>query len=84
VAGGLTFFVPLEGVIDLEKERKRLSKEIEILVKELQKCGKQLKNPAFVARAPEVEVAKIKSRKEEFETKHKALEITLNSLKNRP
>jgi len=80
VTGGLSFYVPLAGVIDLDKERKRLSKEIESLLRELKRCEKQLGNPSFIERAPETEVEKIRRRKQDFETKHKALAGTLDSL----
>ncbi len=81
VAGGLSFYVPLAGIIDLDKESKRLTKEIDRLLKDLKRCESQLGNRSFIERAPEAEVAKIRQRKVDFESKQRVLADTLNSLK---
>lgn len=48
-------YVPLEGVIDLEKEQDRLAKLIGKTGKELEGKRKKLSNPAFLEKAdPEV------------------------------
>ncbi|MDP0490744.1 MAG: valine--tRNA ligase [Verrucomicrobiota bacterium JB023] len=55
VTGLGEFFLPLEGLIDVESEKRRLDKEIEKLEKEVTKCLKKLQNPKFVENAkPEV------------------------------
>ncbi|MFH2203700.1 MAG: valine--tRNA ligase [Elusimicrobiota bacterium] len=82
VVGGLTFYVPLAGVIDLAKERKRLAKEFDALCQELARCEKQLGNPSFVERAPAAEVEKIRCRQQDFASKKISLEGTLASLGN--
>ncbi len=66
VAAGVEIFLPLEGLIDLDEERKRLAKEIEKLDIELKKVQGKLSNPNFVERAPEAVVAKDRARAEEI------------------
>lgn len=53
-----TYFMPLEGIIDLEAERIRLDKSIEKSRKEALKLSKMLANTAFLAKAPKDVIAK--------------------------
>jgi valyl-tRNA synthetase len=49
------FVLPLEGLIDVDAEKKRLEKEIAKVEKEVEKSLKKLQNPKFVENAkPEV------------------------------
>jgi valyl-tRNA synthetase len=50
--GGGELFVPLAGVIDLDRERDRLSREIERLNGLLRQTEQRLSNASFVERAP--------------------------------
>ncbi len=52
VAGNLTLLLPLAGVIDLDQERARLTKEIAKLDGEIGKIEKKLSNQGFIAKAP--------------------------------
>jgi valyl-tRNA synthetase len=56
-----TFVIPLEGLIDLDAERARISKAIEAVSKEAKSLEGRLSNPAFVEKAkPEaVEKARV-------------------------
>lgn len=49
---GVELFLPLEGVIDVEKERVRLAGEIERLDAQFVATEKKLANESFVSRAP--------------------------------
>jgi valyl-tRNA synthetase len=52
---GVDFHVPVAGLIDVEKELQRLTKEEEKLQSELDKLRQRLENPQFVERAkPEI------------------------------
>ncbi|MBI1756815.1 MAG: valine--tRNA ligase [Fimbriimonas ginsengisoli] len=52
---GLDLHLPVEGLVDVEKERARLAREAERLTEELQKLRERLASPMFVDRAkPEV------------------------------
>lgn len=53
VVGGLEIYVPLEGLIDIEKERERLSKDISAYEGRIKAVQSKLNNPDFVTRAPE-------------------------------
>ncbi|MEM1095415.1 MAG: valine--tRNA ligase, partial [Bacteroidota bacterium] len=52
VAGTSEVYIPLEGMIDLNEERKRLSKEIEQKERFLKSIAGKLRNENFVSRAP--------------------------------
>jgi valyl-tRNA synthetase len=56
VAAGMSFFVPLEGVIDLSRECQRLRKEILRAEGDLSKLAVKMENKDFLARAPQAEV----------------------------
>lgn len=60
-------FLPVAGVIDLDRERARLKKEIERLTKDIEKIDAKLGNEQFVANAPEEVIEEQKSRKAEAE-----------------
>jgi valyl-tRNA synthetase len=62
-------YLPLEGLIDVEAERARLTKEIANTELEVKKCEGKLGNASFVDRAPPEVVAQEKARLEEWKTK---------------
>ncbi|MDR1695797.1 MAG: valine--tRNA ligase [Endomicrobium sp.] len=80
VAGGLEIFLPLEGLIDIEKEKARLAKEIALAGQEIERTKSKLSNENFVKRAPEAEVEKIKERLKEAETKIEKINDSLKFL----
>ena len=61
VYAGETFFVPLEGVIDIEAERARLTKAIAAAEKERDGLAGRLGNPSFVERAKPEAVEKARA-----------------------
>ena len=66
VAAGLEILLPLAGLMDLAEEEKRLRKEMEKLVAEIERVEKKLANPQFVDNAPEEVVAKERAKADEF------------------
>lgn len=66
VVGNAEVEVPLEGLIDVEQERKRLNSEIAKLNGEQQGLRKRLANPEFVTKAAPDVVATTKAREEEI------------------
>src|SRR6202012_6076621 len=56
-----TFFLPLEGVIDVEAEKGRLAKAAEAAEKERDSLAARLANPSFVERAKPEAVAKARA-----------------------
>ena len=59
-------FIPLEGVVDLEKERARIKSQIEKGSSELKGKEARLKNKDFLGKAPCEVVEKEKARVEEL------------------
>ncbi len=76
------FFIPVEGLIDIEKEIKRLEKEKQNVSNELNSIEARLKNKQFLEKAPENIVNRTMVRKEELIEKLNKLETTLNTFKN--
>jgi valyl-tRNA synthetase len=68
------------GVIDTDKERDRLQRELKKVDKELGVVEKKLGNPSFVERAPEAVVEKTNRDATELREKRERLEAALSSL----
>ncbi|WP_430782240.1 valine--tRNA ligase [Actinoplanes sp. G11-F43] len=62
VTGGITVDLDTRGAIDVAAERARLEKDQAAAEKEAGQCRAKLGNEAFVGKAPEAVVAKIKDR----------------------
>ena len=77
---GTELFMPLEGVIDLEKERTRLKGELERTVSLAQSARKRLENESFVARAPAEVVEREREKLASVEEQREKLERTLRAL----
>ena len=65
---GVELYIPFEGLVDMEQERKRLEEEKKRLKSEVARCEKMLSNPGFMNKAPqskiEEEQAKLQKYKE--------------------
>ncbi len=62
-------YMPLDGLIDMDAEKKRLDKEIEKVSQEVMRAGKKLANEKFIANAKPEVVEKEKERLLEWESK---------------
>ena len=80
LAGGGEVAVPLEGLIDFEQERARITREREKVAKELRKTEAQLSNPQFVERAPAEKVEELRQRAADFGQRTVALAQMLEAL----
>jgi len=80
LTGNAEIAVPLEGLIDFEKERARLQGQIEKLDVELQRLNGQLSNKNFVEKAPEEKVQALKERADEISQQTLTLNQNLQSL----
>ena len=67
-------------VIDTQKERARLQRDLKKIDKELGAVEKKLENPSFVERAPAAVVAKSKRDAAELREKREQLEVALSRL----
>ena len=81
LTNGAEIAVPLEGLIDFEKERERLQNQINKLEEEGEKLSKQLSNENFVKKAPTEKVEVVRERVAEIEIQTKALNENLENLK---
>jgi valyl-tRNA synthetase len=73
-------WVPLEGLIDIEAERARLTKEKERLEKEIERVGAKLANQGFTANAPEEVIAIEREKLASWNSKLVRLEAGLRDL----
>ena len=62
VIPGATLYLPLEDLVDFEKEKERLLKEKERLTKELARSRGMLSNEKFLSKAPEAKVQEEKEK----------------------
>jgi valyl-tRNA synthetase len=74
VRKGLEVYVPLEGVIDIEKEVDRLTKQMGKVKKELEEKLKKLNNPNFIEKAKREVVEEQIKIKEGLEFELKSLQ----------
>jgi valyl-tRNA synthetase len=80
VGSGLEIYVPLAGLIDVDAEHERLSKELARADQELGGVLRKLENPNFVAKAPPDVVEKDRARVEELKARKAKLQENLDRL----
>ena len=73
-------YLPLEGLIDFEAEKLRLTKEVNKIEKEIEKVQVKLENTNFTERAPIEVLDEQRARLEEWKTKQVQLTDALISL----
>ena len=81
LGNGTEIAVPLEGIIDFEKEVERLEGQINKLSKEHDMLSKQLANENFVSKAPKEKVDAVRERSSEIEVQLKSLNESLSVFK---
>jgi len=81
VLSGAEIFVPLEGLVDVEAELKKLAKEEAKVRKELERVKKRLQNENFLKKAPPEVVEKEKLRTQELEDKLARIRENVSRLK---
>ncbi|MBI5399039.1 valine--tRNA ligase [Candidatus Saganbacteria bacterium] len=80
IVGETQGFVPLKGLIDVEKETARLKKEQDNVVGSLERLKQLLVSPDFLAKAPPEAVAKQKVAQQELEDKLKIVSARMKEL----
>ncbi|MHC1718841.1 MAG: valine--tRNA ligase [Acidaminococcaceae bacterium] len=82
VTKGIEVYLPLKGLIDIEKETQRLNKELDGMTKEIGRIEGKLNNEGFLAKAPAEVVEKEKTKAQEIAVKMQAIQERLTYLKN--
>ncbi len=77
VLGEATILLPLEGLIDLDAERKRLAAALAKAQQELEKVSAKLANADFTSRAPETVLEEHRDRQQSFAEEQKRLGAAL-------
>lgn len=80
VSGGVEVYLPLAGMVDLERERARLAKELERLGGEMARAEKLLANESFVAKAPAAVIQKEREKLEGYRERQTRLQMRLEEL----
>ncbi|MBP1947682.1 valine--tRNA ligase [Virgibacillus litoralis] len=80
VVTGAELFLPLEGLIDFDKEIKRLEKELDKWTKEVERVQKKLSNEGFVNKAPQAVVDEEKQKEQDYLEKQAKVKARLNEL----
>ncbi|RLK62967.1 valine--tRNA ligase [Atopobacter sp. AH10] len=81
VLEGADIYIPLQGLINIEDELKRLDKEIERLDKEIARLNKKLGQASFVEKAPQAIVDKERAKLAEYEKQQGAVFERIEVLK---
>lgn len=80
VLDGVEVYLPLRGLLDLDKEMARVEKEIAQAQQEQARLEGKLGNPGFTAKAPEQVVAKEREKLEGINARISALQARLQEL----
>lgn len=80
VVGEATYCLPIADIIDLDRERARLAKEIDKLAGDIRKIDQKLGNAEFVANAPDEIIAEQKERRATAESTMNKLASALRLL----
>jgi valyl-tRNA synthetase len=80
VGSGFEIFLPLRGLIDIDREKARLEKELQKIRADVQRSRSKLGNESFVSRAPGEVVSREKERLEEHRKNQERVERLLASL----
>jgi valyl-tRNA synthetase len=80
VVSAAEIYVPLEGVVDFEKEKTRLKKDEERVSSEISAITARLKDKNFTSKAPQDVVVKQRLRKDELATQLKKLKANLKDI----
>lgn len=80
VFGNTTIYIPLEGLIDFEKENTRLNKELAVVQNGIANRKKMLSNDSFVKNAPEHQITRAKEELLQMELKAEQIKASIADL----
>jgi valyl-tRNA synthetase len=82
VVQGTEIYLPLAGLVDLDKELARLEKEEKTIIGVLERVQKKLANEQFLAKAPTAVVEKEREKEAELERTKETIHKRLAALKS--
>jgi len=80
VFANVSIYIPLEGLIDFEKEKKRLEKEMAVVENGIANRTRMLGNENFVSHAPKAQVDKAKEELEQMKLKQAQIQTSIKDL----
>ena len=81
VFGGGEIYIPLEDLIDIDKELERLDKEMINLKRELDRVEGKLSNETFVGKAPEKVIIAEREKQVRYQEMYKNIQERIDLLK---
>ena len=78
--GNIKIFIPLEGLIDIEEEKKRLNKKYEKILNDITSMNNRLSSEGFINKAPRDVVDELKSKCKNAEFDKKRIEEQIKML----
>jgi valyl-tRNA synthetase len=82
VESNLELYIKAEGIVDIEKERQRLKKELEKAESEMESLRRRMVDPNFLSRAPADVVEATNNKFEEVNKKVERLNSLVNEIEN--
>ena len=76
----IILMIPTDGLIDIEAEKNRLSKELENITNEIEIIDKRLNNPSFIEKAPLKVIEDVKTKKTIFNQRKSEINKALLNL----
>ncbi len=76
----IILMIPTDGLIDIEAEKNRLSKELENITNEIEIIDKRLNNPSFIEKAPPKVIEEVKTKKTIFDQRKSEINKALLNL----
>ena len=76
----IILMIPTDGLIDIEAEKNRLSKELENITNEIEIIDKRLNNPSFIEKAPPKVIEDVKTKKTVFDQRKSEINKALLNL----
>ena len=80
IVTGVELILPLQGLLNIEEEQKRLQKELEKWKKEVERIEKKLSNEGFMKKAPEKVIEEEKAKLADYVEKREAVQGRLKDL----
>ncbi|WP_139892626.1 valine--tRNA ligase [Bacillus sp. D386] len=80
IVTGVELILPLQGLLNIEEEQKRLQKELEKWKKEVERIEKKLSNEGFMKKAPEKVIEEEKAKLADYVEKREAVQSRLKDL----